>query len=268
MNKLSYSFELTNIPAPVEHVMGVWLFRRPPNFKHLCYSLSGHLLHLVTSGSYVVKINGVAYQVSKGDIIYYYETEEVETIGEESEVIFYSVSYLSGTLPPLALDQRVFQATRTTKKHFKRLYRAFSSGDPMRNLKVYAHLHNILHGIGNRQPDRTRTLNEGNLWWAVENRLRKHKRFRPALDELTDIAGYSASTLTRVCKQSTGDTPIARMRKIRMEEARSLLSFSDLNVTQVSEYLSYPRVNEFSRDFADYFGVTPSSVTGKQFTYP
>jgi AraC-like DNA-binding protein len=51
-----------------------------------------------------------------------------------------------------------------------------------------------------------------------------------------------------------------RIQTVRMEEARGLLLFSTLNVTQVAEYLGYPRLHEFSREFSQYFGAPPSRV--------
>jgi len=253
MRDIDYDFPITRLPCPIEHIMGVWKFRRPPFFKYLCYSLSGHLLHLVTSGSYLVKINGIAYEVNEGDVIYYYESEEVETIGKNSEVVFYSVSYLAPSLLPLPVESRVFSADKELQRLFCQLYEAFSSENMQtRSFTVYATLLNILSRIGGIYFDVNIPVQDQELWWAVERRIRRDKIFRPILSELVKISGYSKVTLIRSCRKSTGDTPINRLRKIRMEEAKSLLSFANLNVTQVAEYLGYTRDHEFSREFSKY----------------
>ncbi|MHC4874825.1 MAG: helix-turn-helix domain-containing protein [Planctomycetota bacterium] len=54
-----------------------------------------------------------------------------------------------------------------------------------------------------------------------------------------------------------------RLRSLRMSEARGLLIYSSLNITQIAQYLDYPRVHEFSREFKKYFGVSPRDVRGK-----
>lgn len=244
--------------------MGVWEFKRPPFFKYLCYSLSGHLLHLVTKGSYVVKINGTAYQVNEGDIIYYYESEEVETIGGKNEVVFYSVSYQASGLLPLPIEKRVFSSSKKLRKIFSRLYRGFSSDSATsKKFIAYSALLDIMNRIGATFLDYGNNAEKKELWWAVESRVRRDKNFRPSLDELLRIAGYSRSTLIRSCKKTTGDTPINRIQKIRMEEAKSLLSFANLNVTQVAEHLGYIRIHEFSREFSKYFGEPPSRLLQK-----
>ena len=261
MSNLNYEFTLTNISCPVENVMGIWEFKRPPYFKYLCYSLSGHLLHLVTQGSYLVKINGVSYNVTKGDVIYYYETEEVETIGNESEVIFYSVSYQASKVNPPSLEDRVFKADKKLRKLFKNIYREFSSNDQTRrSFMIHSYLLKILSYIGSHELNHNLSSNENELWWDIENRLRRKKHFRPSLDNLLEISGYSRSTLNRLSKKATGVSPLHRIRIIRMEEARSLLSFSKLNVSQVAARLGYPRIHEFSREFSKYYGEPPSAL--------
>ncbi|MDO6516526.1 AraC family transcriptional regulator [Zobellia uliginosa] len=264
MTNVNYDFPLSSISCPVSNIMGMWEFKRPPFFKYLCYSLSGHLLHLVTKGSYVVKINGVTYNVNEGDIIYYYESEEVETIGNKEEVIFYSVSYQAPSLLPLPIDKRIIPADSELKHLFNQLYTGFSSENKFsRRFLIYSTLLNILNTIGGVYLDYKDKDDENELWWAIERRIRKNKTFKPSLASLSKIAGYSKATLIRSCKRATGNTPINRIRDIRMEEAKSLLSFANLNVTQVSEHLGYNRMHEFSREFSKYYGEPPSILLKK-----
>jgi AraC-like DNA-binding protein len=266
MSNLKYDFPVTRISCPIESITGVWEFIRPPSFNYLCYSLPGHLLHFVKKGSYTVKINSRKYKVKAGDIIYYYESEEVETIGNETEVTFYSVGFQAPKLRPLPMDMRVFPVDQKVQKLFHKLFEGFSSENRMtRSFTVYSSLLNILNNIEGLYSDTQNSMDEKEeLWWALERRIRKNKIFRTSLEELSEIGGYSRSTIIRSCRKLTGDTPLQRLRTIRMEEARGLLSFAHLNVTQVAEYLGYPRMHEFSREFSTYFGKPPSTLLGKK----
>ena len=143
-----YDFPTTCISCPVESITGIWEFKRPSFFKYLCYSLSGHLLHLVTKGSYVVKINGREYKVEEGDIVYYYESEEVETIGNKSEVNFYSVSFQAPKFLPLPYEMRVFKADKELPILFRKIYEEFSSQNiKSRHYMAYSILLKILNNI-------------------------------------------------------------------------------------------------------------------------
>lgn len=261
MNNEQYDFQITRISCPIESITGIWEFKRPSFFKYLCYSLSGHLLHLVTKGSYVVKINGREYKVKEGDIVYYYESEEVETIGNKSDVNFYSVSFQAPKVIPLLFDMRVFPADKELHNLFRKLHEEFSTQNiKSRHYMVYSILLNILNNIEGIYFDSKNRALEEELWWSIERRIRRDKIFRPSLNDLLRISGYSRSTVIRSCRKATGNTPINRIQTIRMEEAKSLLSFAHLNVTQVSEYLEYPRIHEFSREFSNYYGVPPSNL--------
>lgn len=264
MNNEQYEFTTTSISCPIDRITGIWEFKRPPFFKYLCYSLSGHLLHLVTKGSYIVKINSREYKVKEGDIVYYYESEEVETIGDKSEVNFYSVSFQAAKILPLPYETRVFTGDKELFTLFQKLHAEFS----VQNLKSkhymsYSILLNILNNIEGIYFDFENSSLEEELWWSIERRIRRDKIFRPTLNDLVKISGYSRSTVIRSCRRATGNTPIYRICSIRMEEAKSLLTFAHLNVTQVSEYLGYPRIHEFSREFSKYYGVPPSDLLNK-----
>ncbi len=265
MSNLKYDFPTTHITCPVESITGVWQFKRPPFFKYLCYSLPGHLLHLVTKGFYTVKISGRKYDVKAGDVIYYYESEEVETIGGDAEVTFYSVGFRAPKLLPLPLTMRVFHADKNLQRLFYDLHEGFSSENiKIRSFKVYSCVLDILNNIeGLYSANQNEVKEKEELWWAVERRIRRTKIFRSTLDDLSKIAGYSRATVIRSCRKVTGDTPLQRIRRIRMEEARGLLSFAHLNVSQVAEYLGYPRVHEFSREFSKFYGEPPSALLKK-----
>ena len=258
MHNVSLEFETTSILCPIDSIVGVWEFKRPPNFNYLCYSLPGHLLHLVSKGSYSLIINGILYNVKQGDIIYYYESEEVETIGGNTDAEFYSISYQASKLTPLSIDKRVFSANKALQKLFKRIHASFCTNENGNNnfiihsylLKILSHiwsLNNSLH------------ISKHGLWWDVEHRLRRENCFKPSLDQITQLSGYSRSTLNRLCNQATGLPPLKRMRHIRLEEAKGLLGFTNLTVTQVAQRLGYGRIQEFSREFSKHLGASPSS---------
>ncbi len=266
MSNLKYDFPITHITCPVESITGVWEFKRPPFFKYLCFSLPGHLLHMVTKGSYVVKISGRKYQIKAGDVIYYYESEEVETIGNSEEVTFYSVGFQAPKLLPLPLEMRVLSSDESLQELFHKLYEGFSANSiQTRSFKTYSTLLAILNNIDGLYSDSRNDIPEKEeLWMELERRIRKNKIYRTTLEELCKIAGFSKSTVIRSCKKVTGGTPMQRIQKLRMEEAKGLLSIAQLNVTQVAEYLGYPRIHEFSREFSTYFGKPPSTLLGRQ----
>jgi AraC-like DNA-binding protein len=260
MSKDTFDAGVLSIACLIEHVCGIWKFVHEPSGSSRCRSLPGHLLHLVVEGHYQLRTNGREYAIGPNDVIYYHEMEEVEWLGNRERVTFLSVGFSAPKLPPLGLDMRVFPSDPFIRKNFHALYEAsLLSGRTERNLKIISSLSSILgrieeknHGFSNASPE------EGSAWWTLEDRLRRDRRFRPTLEELADLAHCSRASIVRNCRRATGQSPMSRIRQLRMEEAKGLLRFSTLNVTQVAEYLGYGRVNEFSRDYSHYFKHPPS----------
>ncbi len=254
----------TYLPAPIEAVTGVWQFVREPWLRTTARSLPGHLLHLVTEGHYQLKTNGREYDVQAGDIVYYHESEEVEWLGDESQVVFYSVGFLAPGLKPLQIEHRVFPASRRLQQRFAQLHQAWSQDRETSRFAIHARLADILDEVRQQRFDETpgqaAAAARHEPWWKVEAILRERHQFRPSIDDLCALARLGRSSLIRSCRQATGKPPIQRLREIRMEEARGLLLCSHLNVSQVARHLGYPRIHEFTRDFSAFHHLPPSQL--------
>jgi AraC-like DNA-binding protein len=250
------------VASPIEGISGVWKFSREPGGYRRARSLPGHLLHLVLAGEYGLRTNAREYAIRTGDVIYYHETEEVEWLGNVQPVVFYSAGFIAPQLEPLAAEERVFPASASLRVAFDVLYAASLRPRGVRRaLEVHAALLGIVLQVeawrGASAPERPAGAES---WWQIESLVRERKLFRPTLDELAHMVHRSRASIVRACRAATGTSPMKRIRAIRMAEARGLLRFSHLNVTQVAEYLGYPRMHEFSREFSRRFGMPPSSA--------
>jgi len=237
------------VESPIECLSGIWRFTHEPDGYSQARSLPGHLLHLIISGKYRLRTNGREYDIQKGDIIYYHETEDVEWLGNEGPVVFYSVGFLARKLDPLPFDHRVFSSTSEQRDAFSEIYEAsLAAPDIHRDLIMFAALASLLGSF-----ETEGISGESSMavmpWWRIEATLRSHKQFRASLDDLADMGHMSRATVVRSCRRATGLSPGERLRVVRMQEAEGLLAFSHLSITQIAEYLGYPRLNEFSREF-------------------
>lgn len=248
------------IRSPIKSIDGVWKFSHAPGSVGKCYSLPGHLLHLVEKGSYRLKVNNREYQIVEGDLIYYHGSEIVEWFGNETEVIFYSVGFTAPDFPPLPLECRVFQSTEEPKVIFQKLYEtSLEAPSSEKALVLFSELSRLLALIEQiRGQFKSADKTEDN-WGKVEAYFYSQQNFRPSIEELCKFLGCSRSTIVRLCKKATGMAPLARLQAIRMAEAKALLKSTTLNVTHVAEYLGYPRIHEFSREFSGYFGQPPTA---------
>lgn len=247
-------------PSPVKEIAGIWEFGRKAGTSNTCCSTHGHLLHYIRSGRYQLSINNCSYQVAAGDMIYYYEKEKVVTRFTD-DVVFYSVSFFAPDFKPLPMDFRAFRAPKNSEKHFRTLYQASRSN--IRRIGAYAAhsaLLAILCEIQKIRPDYAKPSGLAGSWTEIEEYVRGRHICHPSLTELCGKFGLSPATLIRLCRKATGKTPGQYFKALRMEEARSLLLLSGMNISEIAEHLCYTRMHEFSREFSRHFGFPPSSL--------
>lgn len=246
--------------CPVQKLYGAWRFERPEPFQHRCHSTPGHLIHLVEAGTYRVTASGRTYRLQPGDCLYYHESEEVLTEGRTGGVVFLSTGFLAPALPPPEQDARQFPAPPELQRAFRALVaEAHTGGGWSWCTRLYSHLLCILSAIPHWPDGQAATPpREAALWWELEQRLRRDRMWRTPLAALATLSGRSRATIVRACRAATGCAPGTRLRHLRLAEARGLLLYAPLSVSQIARELGYPRVHEFSREFARFAGMPPS----------
>jgi AraC-like DNA-binding protein len=247
---------------PVDAVIGVWHLEREPYHRIRTHSTPGHLLHLLTKGRYNLTIDKRPYTATEGDIIAYYNAEEVVWIENEVPVEFYSVAFQAPGLTPLPVESRVFRVPEYFKRLFEEIFASFNATEsPASTLRCFNALHSVLAGIYTTVGAHlTSRVEPGSLWWEVEQNLYERSQWRPSIKELCRISGVSAATLIRLCRAATGMPPHKRITHLRLRHALGLLRYTAMSVTEASILLGYPRLQEFSREFSEFYGYPPKEA--------
>jgi AraC-like DNA-binding protein len=253
-------------PPIVENIAGVWEFRLPVKLRNRWASLPGHVIHLVTAGNYRLSIENHFYEIGPGDVVWFQEAEDTEWWCGEKETVFYSVHFMAGKLTPPPLDQRRVASTSRLREAYRKLHDASHMPvGPARDCRLYAELLVIIgellrdESVGSQRPV--------SLWEKIERRVRKEKRFDARMPDLEALSGASASSIARDCRAVTGASPMRRIREIRVEEAKGLLLHSSMNVTEIAASLNYGRIHEFSREFSNVQGVSPTAYRKSRPTF-
>ncbi len=87
--------------------------------------------------------------------------------------------------------------------------------------------------------------------------INNHYKQNITLNEVANIVGVTPSYLSRVFKKETGINFIDYLNNIRIEEAKLLLSESDMKVLEVSERVGFNSTEYFTRIFKKHTGESP-----------
>jgi AraC-like DNA-binding protein len=100
-------------------------------------------------------------------------------------------------------------------------------------------------------------INSKKIWQSTESYIRRKSEYQISIAEICDIFKCSRSALQKSCLNVTGTSPKKRIKAICLGEARGLLLHTEMNITAIAKRLGYKRLHEFTRDFSNYFKVSP-----------
>ncbi len=98
-------------------------------------------------------------------------------------------------------------------------------------------------------------LRIGNVIGALENDFSKDWK----LEELVEIAHMSRSTLMRIFRKATGQSPIEYLVRLRIQEAMTLLRNTDMNITEIAMEIGFNDSNYFTRQFRKTNEISPTA---------
>lgn len=87
------------------------------------------------------------------------------------------------------------------------------------------------------------------------------------LKELAAIEHYNLTYYCEWFQQRLGLSPMAYIRKIRLEQVRELLASTDYNIMQIAQQVGYQHHSTLTRFFRKQFGLSPAEYRAKSRIY-
>ncbi len=84
------------------------------------------------------------------------------------------------------------------------------------------------------------------------------------LAELARRTGYSTARFSVLFRKFFGVPPIRFSHELRMERAADFLMNRNWNVSEVADRVGYAQIQQFSRAFKKYFGVSPEEMRSRR----
>jgi LacI family transcriptional regulator len=87
--------------------------------------------------------------------------------------------------------------------------------------------------------------------------IRTNQRNLIQVVDVAEAVGVSLRTLQNKFRQSLDRTILEEIKNTRISYAKDLLLSSDMNVSEISDYMNFPGINSFSRYFKNETKLSP-----------
>ncbi|MBN2641872.1 MAG: helix-turn-helix transcriptional regulator [Victivallales bacterium] len=124
---------------------------------------------------------------------------------------------------------------------------------------LYAFCGLICRNAAKIYPDAKRGDKHPALIRALEIISREYRK-TPSLEHIARGCGLSSSRISELFRQSFGMSPMQYANDIKIRKAEQLLAHSDMNVSQIAEYLGFSSIHYFSRFYKKHTGTSPSDT--------
>ena len=98
---------------------------------------------------------------------------------------------------------------------------------------------------------------------SIKYYLEAHHSEDISLDSLSSSMYLSPTSMSKLFKEETGDSPINYLIKIRMEKAKELLIKKESSIKEIANLVGYQDAYHFSKLFKKYTGTSPSEYIKK-----
>lgn len=236
------------------------------------------MLCLITQGKGTVLIDQKRYQFEPQQLYYLTPGMNIELSVESENLAYYSLElehYVgSQASPPVAgshkrlnlhgTDTPLFplglipiRKSNTLLHKVQQLYEdSLQRNDPFKHhLQFQELLLTIMEHSTEQQPT------EFPAAQGIEQALaymQTHLDEQLEMKTLSKMAGLTASSFSRLFKKTVGETPVAYLSRLRMDNAKELLGQQDCRIKEVSKAVGYEDEFYFSRVFHRTVGVSPT----------
>ena len=107
--------------------------------------------------------------------------------------------------------------------------------------------------IENNRADKSESLIE-----KAENYIKQNYMKDISLDDISRYCNISSYYFSKLFKQETGENYVEYLSRVRIENAKKMLSDSESSIKEISYSVGFSDPNYFSRAFKKYEGVSPT----------
>lgn len=226
-----------------------------------------HILLLMVSGSITYIINSKSIRLHRGDILFIPQGAIRSAYNDTKNAHEMYVAHFhyngGGEELPLLRDANIHFAKLFQFEYMKQRFSLLTQHWLRKHLYSATFYHSILLemlAIVNEETDSRDNLDKSySIITQLQNHITMHYRQTISMQELSALVQRTPNYISRLFKESTGQTITEYIQQIRISAACDLLTNSQMNVGEVSDFLGFCEQSYFNKVFKKLTGTLPSA---------
>ncbi|MBR1548028.1 MAG: AraC family transcriptional regulator [Prevotella sp.] len=242
-------------------------------------AIDQHVLLYCVRGKGFCEVGGKHYQLTANSycILPAHKPHAYGTDNDEPWTIYWihfkgehADIYAKGAAEPQQITPAINSRISDRNSIFEEIFATIADGQDSEHLRYASSLlHYYLASMRYvklfRNADRHgSTTTDHNIIEASIHYMHENIEKRITLKDLSAYTGYSASHFSMLFKETTGESPLAYLNRIRIETACQWLQQTDLKINQICPKVGFEDPYYFSRLFTKTMGMSPKQYKTRQ----
>lgn len=217
--------------------------------------------HLLFNASGEIRVNGETLSEGEAYIIFPWDRHEYTYVNKDGALYYwlhFSGTEVRGMLEGLNIGKGKYTLSESkgeAEEILRRMVKAISEEWESAETYMVGQLYSLVSLLS--------SPNKNRIPFAKAIKMLRDPKNRSTVTELSELYNMSEGHFIRQFKVYTGHTPLEYRAMKRMENAKSLLSGTDMSVRDISESLGFDDPLYFSRVFKKNTGISPREYRKK-----
>ncbi|MBB3128520.1 AraC-like DNA-binding protein [Paenibacillus rhizosphaerae] len=234
-------------------------------------TLPWYVMSYLKSGSAKLRIDGEVKTLAPGTVIFIppnVEHDHYKDSPEETVFLWWHFSYeIEGIMDAMKMFQIPYVFQLQNNDYFEKVFMEFMGSAeaetpslPLSILKQAKSLE-LLYIILNSavgQSDAHADVAKSESFLDMLSRIVQSPEEPLTLQVMADELHLHPTYVSNRFKELFGKSPMQVQREMRIQKAKKLLESSELSVTEISQRLGYSELQNFTRLFKSYVGISPT----------
>ncbi|SFT23737.1 AraC family transcriptional regulator [Paenibacillus sp. BC26] len=239
--------------------------------KTLNRTLPFYVMSYLKSGSAKLRIDGEEMALEPGTVTLIPPNvmhDHYKDTADQTEFLWWHFTFeIEGVMDVMKMFRIPFVFQLQDHAYFEDVFMAFmDSADARipslpRSILTRAKSLELLYIILNSalsQQDAQKDVAKSDGFLAMLTRVVQSPEAPMTLQQMADELHMHPTYVSNRFKELFGKSPLQVQREMRIQKAKTLLETSDLSVTEISQRLGYSELQNFTRLFKSYVGISPT----------